>query len=148
MIATTAQGTIKVFSDRFALKGMTGVFAPGVEADLASVSGTSGPPPVGVHVGERQAAAAQGDSFAIPYPQQDGPTKYAPMQPVPGTKITETNTAPLYPSSSVVLASTYLPMPTVLTTVTQSQTFVVASHPNTVCPFVLLSFCPFVCAIP
>lgn len=145
MIATTAQGTIKVFSDRFALKGMTGVFPASVEADLAGVSGTAGPPPVNVHIGERQAAAGAAAgveaSFAIPYPLQDGPTKYAPMQPVPGTKITATNTAPLYPTSSVSLASTFLPIPTVVTTVTQSQTFVAASHANTVrCPIFFFSF--------
>lgn len=133
MIATSYSGTITVFSDRFTLNGMSGTFPVAIESDLASISGSSGPSPVNVQANERQAAAAGNeDMFAIPFGQQKGPTKYAPMQKAPGTKITATNTAPLYPSSSVPLASTYLPDPTVMTTLTEPQTWVAASHPNTV----------------
>ena len=136
MIATSNAGAITLFSDRFTLNGMVGTFPAAIESDLSSISGTTGPQPMNVQVEERQeaqqGAGAQGDPYAIPYPQQTGLTRYAPMQKVPGTKITATNTAPLYPPSSVVLASTFLPNPTVVTTFTESQTFVAASHPNTV----------------
>lgn len=133
MIATSSVGTITVFSDRFTLNGMTGSFPAAIEADLASISGSSGPQAVNVQINERQAEVqGQEASFAIPFPQQTGLTKYAPMQRAPGTKITATNTAPLYPSSSAPLASTYLPVPTVMTTLTAPQTFEAASHPNTV----------------
>jgi hypothetical protein len=138
MIATSSWGTITVFSDRFTLNGMAGTFPAAIESDLASISGTAGPRPVNVQVDERQEERQEGQQgagdgpYAIPYPQQTGLTRYAPMQQMPGTKITATNTAPLYPSSSVVLASTYLPNPTVMTTFTETQTFVAASHPNTV----------------
>jgi hypothetical protein len=133
MIATArAGGSITVFSDRFTLKGMTGIFPAAVQSDLASISGTSGPQPVNVQIEDRELGQRQEASYAIPYPLQDGLTKYAPMQAVPGTSITAVNTSPLYPSSSVVLASTYLPIPTVVTTLTQAQTFEVASHPNSV----------------
>jgi hypothetical protein len=133
MIATSNTGAVTVFSDRFTLNGMTGNFPAAIESDLASISGTSGPRPVNVQIDERQdVPAGQQGSYAIPYPQQTGLTKYAPMQQVPGSKITATNTAPLYPPSSVVLASTYLPSPTVVTTFTEKQTFTAASHPNTV----------------
>jgi hypothetical protein len=138
MIATSSSGTITVFSDRFTLNGMAGTFPAAIESDLASISGTTGPRPVNVQVDDRQEERQEGGQgagagpYAIPYPQQTGLTRYAPMQQMPGTKITATNTAPLYPSSSVVLASTYLPNPTVVTTFTETQTFVAASHPNTV----------------
>lgn len=134
MIATSNSGTITVFSDRFTLNGMTGTFPASIESDLNSISGSSGPRPVNVQVDERQAVqdAVGAGPYAIPYGQQTGLTRYAPMQKVPGTKITATNTAPLYPPSSVKLATTYLPNPTIVTTFTETQTFVVASHPNTV----------------
>lgn len=120
---------------------MAGTFPAAIESDLASISGTSGPSPVNVQVDERQdqrqeeQQGAGAGPYAIPYLQQTGLTRYAPMQKIPGTKITATNTAPLYAHSSVVLASTYLPRPTVVTTFTESQTFVAASHPNTVSVF-------------
>jgi hypothetical protein len=55
------------------------------------------------------------------------------MQPVPPTAITATNTSPLWPTSSVVFASTFLPIPSIVTTLTQANTFSVSSHANTVC---------------
>jgi hypothetical protein len=60
-------------------------------------------------------------------------TRYAPMIPQPPTKITATNTKPLYPTSSVQIAKSHLPIPKVQTTITQSQTFSVSSRENTVC---------------
>jgi hypothetical protein len=38
----------------------------------------------------------------------------------------------LWPTSSVVFASTYLPIPSIVTTLTQAGTFSVSSHANTV----------------
>jgi hypothetical protein len=60
------------------------------------------------------------------------------MQPVPLTAITATNTSPLWPTSSVVLASTFLPIPSIVTTLTQANTFSVSSHANTVRPTISL----------
>jgi hypothetical protein len=137
MIATTATGeTINVYSDRFTLTGMTGSFPPGLEGDLARISGTSGPSAVNVTgryaAAKRAAAPADGDMYTVPYNLQSGLTKYAPMQPVPGTVITATNTAPLYPPSSVVTATAMLPIASIVTTITQAQTFIVTSKQNTV----------------
>jgi len=70
--------------------------------------------------------------YGVPYQQQQGLTRYAPMQPQPGTKITATSAAPLFPTSSAVLATTWLPAPTILTTLTQVQTFSISSMQNTV----------------
>jgi len=119
---------------------MTGAFIPDVQAALTTVSGTAGPArdtsgltaaaaPVAV---PDAAASAAGDQWAIPYDQQIGNTKYAPMQPVPPTKITATNTNPVWPTSGVTIATTFLPVPNIATTLTQVQTHVVTSHPNTV----------------
>lgn len=137
MISTAAAGgTVTNYSDRFTMTGMTGVFSPAVVTALASISGTSGPPTVNAvaaAVPNAGATAAAGGAD-VPYNLQSGTIRYAPMQPVPPTKITATNTSPLYPTSAVTLASTILPIPSIVTTITQAQTFSVASHANTAAP--------------
>lgn len=143
MIATPTTGVaITVYSNRFTLTGMTGAFPPGVEQDLAHISpGTSGPPAGnvagGAHAAAEERDAAGGDPYAVPFGQQTGPTRYAAMQPAPGTKITATNTAPLHPTSAVRLASTPLPPPAVETTLTQAQTAAGPSEANTVRTFLV-----------
>jgi hypothetical protein len=132
----TAGGTVTNYSNRFTLTGMTGTFSQTVTNGLLTVSGTTGPDTVNNVVGAAVAgttAAAEDGVWGTPYNLQSGLTKYAPMQPVPPTAITATNTSPLWPTSSVVLASTYLPIPSIVTTLTQPQTFSVSSHANTVC---------------
>ena len=137
MISTaTAGGTVTNYSDRFTLTGMTGVFSTTIQTALATVSGTTGPATVNNVAAAGAAAGAAGTAadgaFGTPYNLQTGLTKYAPMQPVPPTSITATNTSPLWPTSSVVLASTFLPIPSIATTITQANTFSVSSHANTV----------------
>jgi hypothetical protein len=130
------------YSNRFTMTGMTGVFAPAVATALEGVSGTSGPPTVNAIAAAAPnagAGAATGTDSEVPYTAQSGTIRYAPMQPVPPTKITATNTAPLFPTSAVTLATTYLPIPSVVTTITQAQTFSVASHANTVSPVLCIS---------
>lgn len=132
MISTAAAGgTVTNYSPRFTLTGMTGIFPASV--DLTGVSGTSGPPTVNNIAAAVPAAGATGAAgdYGVPYNEQSGTVRYAPMQPVPPTKITATNTAPLYPTSAVQFAKTFLPIPTIVTTITQAQTFSVSSHANT-----------------
>lgn len=134
MISTAAAGgTVTNYSNRFTLTGMTGTFSAAVTADLLTVSGTTGPDTVNnvAGAGAGSAAVDQG-VWGTPYNLQTGLTKYAPMQPVPPTAITATNTSPLWPTSSVVLASTFLPIPSIVTTQTQPGTHIVSSHANTV----------------
>jgi hypothetical protein len=120
MLATaTAGGQVTTYSSRFTLSGMTGSFPASVVTGLQSVTGTDGPPAVN-QVAAPATAAAGAAGFD------------APMQPVPPTKITAVNTSPQYPSSSVVLATTFLPIASIVTTLTQPNTFAVSSHPNTV----------------
>ncbi len=135
MSTATAGGTVTNFSNRFTLTGMTGTFSAAVTAALKDVVGTTGPDRINQVAAAAPAAgagAAAAGAWGTPYNEQEGLTRYAPMQPVPGTKITATNTAPLWPTSSVVLASTFLPVPSIVTTLTQAGTFSVSSHANTV----------------
>jgi len=115
---------------------MTGTFPAQVISGLADVSGTSGP---AAQDQRAQAAPAAGagagaDSgeFTVPYRLQTGLTKYASMQPVPPTKITAKQFTPLNPTSAFVKATTMLPPPTIVTTITASQTFSVESIEYTV----------------
>jgi len=79
------------------------------------------------------AAGTYSNSYVVPYTMQTGPIRYAPMQPQPGTQITAQSASMAYPTSSVSVATTYLPPATQWqTTITQSQTFSVASIENTV----------------
>lgn len=115
---------------------MSGTFAAAVSA--ANVGTTTAAPPAINQLGSNPVVPAAGagttdpSGWTIPYTLQTGGIRYAPMQPVPGTAITATNTAPLWPTSSVVLASTFLPIPSQYTTFTQSGTIQVSSHANTV----------------
>lgn len=124
-----AGGSVINYSSRFTLTGMQGTFTQDVINTLTTVSGTAGPPTVLQAVAR---AAASEDNFAIPYNQQTGQIKYAPMQPLPPHTITAQNTSPLWPTSSVVIATTPLPIPTVTFTYTQPGTWVFTSHENTV----------------
>ncbi|ORX98111.1 beta-1,6-glucan boisynthesis protein-like protein [Clohesyomyces aquaticus] len=129
-----AGGTITNYSPRFSLSGMTGTFPDTVLTGLKKVDGTDGPATVNAIAqgGQNPAGPVDGDLFKVAYTMQTGITRYAPMQPVPPTKITKKKATPLYPTSSVVIAKSNLPIPKQQTTVTQSQTFSVSSMENTV----------------
>ena len=124
-------GTIQNFSPRFSLSGMTGTFPRNILDGLKKVSGTKGPSTVD------QIVAADGEEikgdFGVPYNDQDGLTKYAPMQPVPPKKMKEGDATPLNPTSSVPIAKTFLPPAKIETTITQTQTFPKMSETNNVC---------------
>ncbi|KAF2748868.1 hypothetical protein M011DRAFT_466625 [Sporormia fimetaria CBS 119925] len=131
VIATGPKGTVRNFSKRFSLSGMTGTFLPEVKAALEDVEGTDGP----ARIGETAAggAPAPGDDlYDVPYAMQTGFTRYAPMQPIPPTKITKKDFKPLNPTSAFTIATTFLPLPKIHTTITQSQTYSVSSQENPV----------------
>ncbi|KAH8594954.1 hypothetical protein B0O99DRAFT_512995 [Bisporella sp. PMI_857] len=128
IISTPASGagTITNYSPRFSLTQMTGVFSP----SIAAITTITAPPAVNQIAAAAPANGGTGD-FATPFNEQVGNIRYAAMQPIPSTKITATNTAPLYPTSPLVIATTVMGNPTILTTITQAQTFSVSSHANT-----------------
>lgn len=134
MSTATAGGTITTYSGRFTLTGMTGTFPAAAIAANAAITDTAAPAAQNQLAGAANPAAATADAGAwgVSYNLQTGLTKYAPMQPVPPTAITKTATNPQWPTSSVVLVSTFMPIPSIVTTLTQSQTFSVSSHANTV----------------
>lgn len=123
------------YSNRFSYSGMKGTFPDTVKKGVSDISGTTGPKAVDTTVkagAANPAAPADGD-YDVEYTMQTGLTRFAPMQPVPSKKITATGTPkPLYPTSSVVIAKSRLPIPSVQTTITQSQTYSVSSRANTV----------------
>lgn len=123
-------GEYTAYSDRFSYSGMTGQWGANVKFD--DVSGTTGPAAKDATGNAAGGAVGDDSDFAIAYTMQTGPTRYAPMQPVPPKTVTAKNTKPLYPASSVVIATTFLPIPSIQTTITQSQTFSVSSGVNTV----------------
>jgi hypothetical protein len=136
-----AGGELTTYSDRFSYSGMLGKWDAATKAALATIDGTKGPKAVDNTVAAAKPAnpvaaapaAPEAGDFDVEYTMQTGPTRYAPMQPVPPTKVTATNTKPLYPTSSVKIATTFLPIPDIQTTITQSQTYSVSSRANTVC---------------
>ncbi|KAF2260706.1 hypothetical protein CC78DRAFT_472153 [Lojkania enalia] len=135
MISTAAKGgTVVNYSNRFTLTGMTGTFSDKVVKALKDVKGTD-PPPSQDNTQDTDPAdpAAEGD-YGVEYTMQTGATRFAPMQPVPPTKITKKKATPLYPTSSVSIATTNLPIPKQQTTITQSQTFSVSSRENPASP--------------
>jgi len=131
-------GQLITYSDRFSYSGMAAgaaVFPANIKPALAKIKGTTGPPTQDktAKPGDANPAAPDAAEFEATYTMQTGATRYAPMQPVPPTKVTATDTKPLYPTSSVRIAKSKLPPPDVQTTITASQTFSVSSRENTVC---------------
>ena len=143
MVAVATQGgTITIFSNRFSISGMTGVFPPAIQAAVEGVSGPSDvPDDINSVVSNQQnanpgaaagaAPGATGD-YAVPYSMQTGPTRFAPMPPVPSSKITKKKPTPLYPTSAFTIAKTNLPTPVQIWTNTMSGTFSASSVENTV----------------
>ena len=134
MIATGAKGgTYTVFSDRFSYSGMTAAFSPALDATLKKLDGTSGPAAVDSTVkNPADASDVADDAYDVEYTMQTGPTRYAPMQPVPPTKITAKDAKRQHPTSSVNVAKSKLPIPSQQTTLTQSQAHKVSGMENTV----------------
>ncbi|PNS16339.1 hypothetical protein CAC42_6446 [Sphaceloma murrayae] len=130
ILTSTSGGQLINYSSRFTLTGMTGSFTPVVQAGINAAAGsTAGPANEDQLSNNVDAGAAAGNS--VPYSLQSGLTRYAPMQPVPPTKITAKTWTPLFPTSAFTIATTYLPIPSIVTTVTASQTFSVESIENT-----------------
>ncbi|KAI4148750.1 MAG: hypothetical protein L6R39_002707 [Caloplaca ligustica] len=116
------------YSDRFTLSGMTGTFPSNVQTGIKQITGTNGPPSTAQDAPAAGAGGqgAQGD-YAVTYTAQTGLIKYAPMQIPPKTKITADKAKPRYPTSSVSIATTFLPTPKQTTTMTASLTYSPAS---------------------
>lgn len=56
------------------------------------------------------------------------------MQGIPPNKISLKKFSPMFPTSAYTVAKTWMPQPTILTTLTETQTFSVRSSINTAAP--------------
>ncbi|KAJ5946259.1 hypothetical protein N7454_003098 [Penicillium verhagenii] len=74
------------------------------------------------------------DPHTIPYGEQMGRTKYAPMPKRAGTTISDKSATPQYPPFPFSIATTYLPAPTVDYTDTAYATWTTQSIENTAAP--------------
>lgn len=128
------------YSPRFSLEGMTQKFPANVLAGIKK-AGTASPITENNIVDAGAGPNAPSGSYAIPFLSQSGPIFYAPMQGRPGTKITAITASPKYPTSSVQIATTYLPTPKQTTTMTLSMTFSTDSHAHTVCHLAGFELC-------
>ncbi|KAI4736466.1 hypothetical protein E4T50_13039 [Aureobasidium sp. EXF-12298] len=136
MISTGVDGgTDIVYSARFGLTGMTGVLtAAQLSGITAAGSDTTFVPPaahnlVTAAAGTAAAAPVTG-MFDVPYLSQTGFIKYAPMQPIPGTKITKKTASMMNPSSAFTIFKTYAPPASITYTLTESQTLTHSSREN------------------
>ena len=114
---------------------MTGTVTTAIKNAVTQLGGsTAGPPTENDVAADAPAAvpAADAGDYNVPYGQQQGTIRYAPMQGVPPPKITKNGASPLFPTSAYQIAKQMLPIPSIVTTLTESQTFSVQSHENTV----------------
>ncbi|KAI5212254.1 hypothetical protein AUEXF2481DRAFT_24658 [Aureobasidium subglaciale EXF-2481] len=129
-------GTDIVYSSRFGLTGMTGTFTAAQLAGIAAVGSDTTLVPAAAH--NLQTAAAAGATsaaagaamFDVAYHLQTGLIKYAPMQPIPGTKITAKTPSMMNPSTSFTIFKTYAPPASITYTLTESQTLSHTSREN------------------
>ena len=142
--AATVGGQVINYSSRFTIQGMTGAWtSTAAQADFKTVSGTGGPSTqnqVSNNPAGGAGAGAAGGSYTIPYQMQTGLTRYAPMQLIPGSKITAKVTGPQFSSSAIQFAKAFLPTPSEVTTMSASATFSVSSIENTVSSRILSNY--------
>lgn len=132
MISVAKQGGIvTTYSDRFSLTGMTGTTSKAL-VDAATAAGTTVPATEDGTANDAAAADPANANSDVPYASQTGLLRFAPMQSVPPTKISKTDTKPLYPTSAYKVATAFLPTPSATKTQTASQTFSADSMENTV----------------
>ncbi|KAG9534328.1 hypothetical protein KCV01_g27970, partial [Aureobasidium melanogenum] len=121
---------------RFGLTGMTGTFTAAQQQGVTAAGTDTSFVPDASHelnsgdTATATTAAAEAGLFTVPYHLQTGLIKYAPMQPMPGTKITAKTPSMMNPSSSFTIFSTYAPPASITYTVTESNTVSVSSREN------------------
>ncbi|KAK9449853.1 uncharacterized protein V1518DRAFT_414852 [Limtongia smithiae] len=141
MQSIISTGYVINYSDRFTLTGMTGsqeASDGGSTTAPSRVYYTDGTTVVGTTtfntVTTTSSYVSQSvitNSFDVPYQYQGTWTlKYAPMQTQPGTTITATKTARLYPTSSVTIFTTNTLPPQAYSTTTTAWDYVMTTVVN------------------
>lgn len=119
---SSGDGYIIQYSDRIILEGMTGTYEP---------SG-SGSPPSGTT--NYNNASEISKSFTVPYTEQTGRTRYAPMQMQPGSTVTATTWSRRFPTSAVTYYKTAAGLPSVSSTITPGWSYTMSSLVNMASP--------------
>lgn len=137
MISAATGGVVINYSSRFSLSDMTGTFPAAVETALSSVSGTAGPPTqnqIAAANTPADAGAATPDAaeYTVAYTMQTGATRFAPMPTRPGTKITNKNPTPQFPTSAYTPWQSVSGPPNAVFTLTLPETDTYSSMEPTV----------------
>lgn len=122
--AATTDGYTIHYSPRFKLTGMTGSKLP--DTLLITAPPT---PETRVTTGDL-GATIDSKSFDIPYGEQNGKAKFAPMQTQPGTKITATTWSRRYATSAVSFFTSLTATPVQHTTLTPGWSYYISSDYN------------------
>lgn len=133
MVASGPGTSVVNYSNRFSLSNMTGSFPSRVKNGIHSIQDAHGPTPREGHEHERLQKRQTAGEYTVFYAYQTGPTRYAPMAKKPGNTIPPGKPTPQNPTSPYTIATTYMPAPTVETTVSADLTYSVSSIENTVC---------------
>ncbi|KAF2395778.1 hypothetical protein EJ06DRAFT_484782 [Trichodelitschia bisporula] len=117
LIQTPTGLTHALFSPRFTLSHMSGTFPAHV---LPGLTSPLPPLPPSQSVLPPLTAPTLLASFLVPWTMQEGPTRYASMQPTPGTRITRQSPRRLFGTSEVAVQTGLMAPAQVVTTVTMS----------------------------
>lgn len=117
------------YTRRFKLLGMSGLPDPTFAAGAYDATGS---PPQAQLSGKSQGktAAIDSASFTVPYAEQSGETKFAPMQLQPGSTVTATTWTRKYELLAVTYFTTKGPKPVVMTTLTPGWSYTPESATN------------------
>jgi hypothetical protein len=132
MISTLIDGsTLISYSSRFSLTGMTGTFYPAVYQGVswlgAVVNG-----PASTQLASDAPLSQALDPWDVPLAQQTGPIAYAPMQRLPGPKITAVMHTAKWPTSEWSVAKSKMtPNMKQLQTMTQGISWTFSQRMNT-----------------
>lgn len=136
ILASFPTGTSIHYSERFTLSGMSGSATTqvldGSPVTLVLTDTEAAPSPQ-VSVGDDN-KPLDSASFLVPYTEQTGKTRYAPMQLQPGTTVTMTAWTRQFPTSSVLYALTFMSKPYQKTTKTPGWSYTMMSAPNWASP--------------
>lgn len=111
------------YSGYFQLTGMSG-------PSTITATATGAAPQAQTSVAGGAGTDVNSASFSMPYTEQTGRTKYAPMQTQPGSTITATTWAPRFPTSSVTYYLSASPSPNCHSTITPGWDYTATSEIN------------------
>lgn len=127
--ATFSEGYTIHYTNRFELTGMSGSASDFTfSASYFSVTGDS--PSAQTDIGGG-ATSINSASFSVPYTEQTGRTRYAPMQTQPGSSISYTMYSTRLATSAYTPYTSISPSPDVWSTITPGWSYTVTSVYNT-----------------